>query len=55
MSHQDLGRRLMERLIQELKEFAEVERAPKMEGYSLIAIFMPKKVVEKIEKKEIGP
>jgi len=55
MSHQDLGRRLMDRLIQELKEVAEVERAPKMEGYSLIAIFMPKKVVEKIEKKEIGP
>ncbi len=43
MTHQEIGRRLMDRLVEELKELAEVERSPKMEGYHLIAIFMPKK------------
>jgi len=43
MTHQELGRRLMDRLIEELGETAEVERAPKMEGYALVTIFMPKR------------
>ncbi len=43
MTHQEIGRRLMERLIEELKNIADVERAPKMEGYSLVTIFMPRK------------
>ena len=47
MTHQELGRKLMDRLVQELAEVAEVEKPPKMEGYSLVAIFLPKKVVSK--------
>jgi len=43
MSHQELGRSLMNKLIEELKEIADIERPPKMEGYALVAIFMPKK------------
>ncbi|MBN1569501.1 MAG: translation initiation factor IF-3 [Acidobacteria bacterium] len=43
MTHQELGRRLMDRLVEELNEVAEVERPPKMEGYALTAIFLPKK------------
>jgi translation initiation factor IF-3 len=43
MAHQELGRRLMDRLIEELSEIAELERPPKMEGYAFVAIFMPKK------------
>jgi translation initiation factor IF-3 len=43
MTHQEIGRRLMDRLVEELKEVAEVERSPKMEGYALVAIFQPKK------------
>ncbi len=43
MTHQEIGRRLMERLVEELKEVSEIERTPKMEGYALVAIFMPKK------------
>jgi len=43
MTHQELGRKLMDRLVDELKEVAEVERPPKMEGYALAAIFLPKK------------
>jgi len=43
MSHQELGRSLMNKLIEELKEIADIERPPKMEGYALVTIFMPKK------------
>ena len=43
MTHQELGRRLMDRLVAELTEVADLERPAKMEGYALVAIFMPKK------------
>ncbi len=43
MTHQEIGRRLMDRLIAELADKAEVEKAPRMEGYALVAIFAPKK------------
>jgi len=43
MTHQEIGRKLMDRLVEELSEVAEVERLPKMEGYALVAIFIPKK------------
>ena len=43
MAHQELGRKLMDRLVEDLSEVAEVERPPKMEGYALVAIFLPKK------------
>jgi translation initiation factor IF-3 len=43
MTHQEIGRRLMDRLVEELKDMAEMERAPKMEGYALITIFTPRK------------
>jgi len=43
MAHQELGRRLMDRLVEELKETADVERAPKMEGYALVTMFTPKR------------
>lgn len=43
MTHQELGRRLMDRLVAELSELADLERPPKMEGYALVAMFNPKK------------
>jgi translation initiation factor IF-3 len=43
MTHQEIGRKLMERLVEEVKDQAEIERAPKMEGYALVTIFTPKK------------
>jgi translation initiation factor IF-3 len=43
MTHQEIGRRLMDRLIEEVSDVAEPERPPKMEGYALVTIFMPKK------------
>jgi translation initiation factor IF-3 len=43
MTHQELGRKLMDKLVEELNEVAEIERPPKMEGYALVTIFLPKK------------
>ena len=43
MARQELGRKLMERLVEELSETSEIERLPKMEGNALTAIFLPKK------------
>ena len=43
MTHQEIGRRLMDRLVADLAEIAEVEKTPRMEGYALVAIFAPKK------------
>jgi translation initiation factor IF-3 len=43
MTHQEIGRKLMDRLVEDLKEVADVERTPKMEGYALVGIFNPKK------------
>jgi translation initiation factor IF-3 len=43
MTHQEIGRRLMDRLLTDLGDLAEVEKSPRMEGYALVAIFAPKK------------
>ena len=32
MVHKDIGRRLLERMVQDLQDVAKVERAPKQEG-----------------------
>jgi translation initiation factor IF-3 len=55
MTHQEIGRKLMDRLVEELTEVAEVERPPKMEGYALVAIFLPKKVLGVRPKTEDSP
>jgi len=41
MVHQDIGRRLLERVAEEAKEIAIVERAPIMEGRNLFMILSP--------------
>jgi len=43
MTHQEIGQRLMERLLGDLGETAEIEKPPKMEWHALVAIFAPKK------------
>ncbi len=43
MAHRELGRVILERLAEELSEVAEIEVAPKMEGYQMFTIFTPKK------------
>ena len=41
MVHQDIGRRLLDRVAEEAKEIAIVERAPIMEGRNLFMILAP--------------
>ncbi len=43
ISHSDIGRRIIERLIEDVSEVGSVEFRPRMEGFSLHAIFAPKK------------
>jgi len=43
MAHQDIGRKLMERVAKDLEELANVESFPKMEGRQMIMILAPKK------------
>lgn len=49
MTHRELGAKILAKLTQDLTDIAEVEVAPKMEGYQMFTIFVPKKV--KPEKK----
>jgi translation initiation factor IF-3 len=43
MTHTELGRQILDRLIAELDEVAELEREPKQEGYAMTAILAPRK------------
>ncbi|XAW61213.1 translation initiation factor IF-3 [Halomonas sp. Bachu 37] len=43
MAHQDIGRRLMERIASDLEEIGAVESFPKMEGRQMVMILAPKK------------
>ena len=60
MAHQEFGIRLIERVRQDLDQYAVVEQFPKMEGRQLIMVLAPKKgkpevvkVVKKEAKKEV--
>ncbi len=43
MSHRELGAKILKRLTEELADVADVEVAPKMEGYQMFTILSPKK------------
>ena len=43
ISHSEIGRRMMDRLMEDVAEAGNVETRPRMEGFSLSAIFAPKK------------
>lgn len=42
ITHQELGRRVLDRVAQEVKEIADVERQPKLEGRQMIMFLNPK-------------
>ena len=61
MTHRELGAKILKKLTEDLTDVAEVEVAPKMEGYQMFTIFVPKKVspekkktAPKVEKAEAG-
>jgi translation initiation factor IF-3 len=43
VTHSEIGQQILQRLLQELGDVAAVERAPKLEGYSMTMILTPKK------------
>lgn len=43
MTHRELGAKILAKLTGDLEDLAEVEVAPKMEGYQMFTIFVPKK------------
>ena len=43
MTHRELGAKILQALTEELADIADVEVAPKMEGYQMFTIFVPKK------------
>lgn len=42
ITHQELGRRILDRMSKEVTEYAEIERAPRLEGRQMIMILAPK-------------
>jgi translation initiation factor IF-3 len=51
MTHRELGAKILAKLTQDLADIADVEVAPKMEGYQMFTIFVPKKVAPETKKK----
>ncbi|MBI3648161.1 MAG: translation initiation factor IF-3 [Actinobacteria bacterium] len=43
MAHTDLGRRILDRLVEDLKELATVDAMPKQEGRNMIMVIAPNK------------
>ena len=43
ISHSEIGRRMMDRLIEDVAEAGLVEFRPRMEGFALLAVLAPKK------------
>jgi len=43
MAHQEIGRRLLDRLTTDLVEFGTVEQMPSMEGRQMVMVLSPKK------------
>jgi len=48
LAHKDLGFKLLERLIKEIKPFVDVEGSPKNEGRTIYVIVSPKKDIDKL-------
>lgn len=52
MSHKELGRQLMDRVVSDLSEFADLEAPPKDEGMQIVAVFSAKPQSQKAPAKE---
>jgi len=42
MSHMDIGRKVLDRIVSDLKEIGEIEKGPILEGRNIIINFMPR-------------
>lgn len=55
MTHRELGAKILKKLTTDLTDIADVEIYPKMEGYQMFTIFVPKKVSLEAKKKAPKP
>ena len=55
MTHRELGSKILKKLTVDLADLADVEIYPKMEGYQMFTIFVPKKTKVAVEKKPSEP
>lgn len=55
MTHRELGAKILKKLTEDLTDIAEVEVAPKMEGYQMFTIFVPKKTKPEGKKQSASP
>jgi translation initiation factor IF-3 len=55
MTHRELGAKILKKLTVDLGDIADVEVYPKMEGYQMFTIFVPKKVSPEAKKKAPKP
>ena len=53
MTHRELGAKILKKLTVDLADLADVEVYPKMEGYQMFTIFIPKKA--KVAEKKAAP
>jgi len=53
MTHRELGAKILKKLTEDLMDVADVEVFPKMEGYQMFTIFVPKKT--KVAEKKPAP
>jgi translation initiation factor IF-3 len=54
MAHTDLGRRILDRLVEDLRDLATVDSAPKQDGRNMIMVIAPikRQIVEKAPEDE---
>ncbi|MCF7794275.1 MAG: translation initiation factor IF-3 [Candidatus Cloacimonetes bacterium] len=52
LAHKDLGFKLLEKLVDELKDIIEVESEPRSEGRTIYTVVAPKKDIDKILEKQ---
>ena len=50
MTHRELGAKILKKLTADLADLADVEVYPKMEGYQMFTIFIPKKAAPETKK-----
>lgn len=55
MTHRELGAKILKKLTEDLVELADVEVFPKMEGYQMFTIFVPKKAKVAEKKTSAAP
>ncbi|MFC1899235.1 translation initiation factor IF-3 [Chloroflexota bacterium] len=53
ISHADIGRNLLKRMVETLKETATVERQPMMDGRRMSMILLPSKIQKAVVKEEV--